>query len=132
MTLESTGGLLGATSLSTERQLSFPDGGIARLRVYGTGQKDWVTAYPKEPVDLAAIVFGGICVGFSNAHIGHPNNMIGENGLGMYPLHRSVGASISTHGGQDGQKEGTRKPHRVEDRRVASLQLGLVNTSNQP
>ncbi|XP_023418729.1 probable inactive allantoicase [Cavia porcellus] len=55
----------------------FPDGGIARLRVYGTGQKDWVTAYPKEPVDLAAIVFGGICVGFSNAHIGHPNNMIG-------------------------------------------------------
>lgn len=25
-----------------------------------------------------AIAFGGVCVGFSNAHFGHPNNMIGE------------------------------------------------------
>ncbi|XP_006153583.1 probable allantoicase [Tupaia chinensis] len=55
----------------------FPDGGIARLRVYGTGQKDWTATDPKEPVDLAAIAFGGVCVGFSNAQCGHPNNIIG-------------------------------------------------------
>ncbi|XP_040586844.1 probable allantoicase isoform X2 [Mesocricetus auratus] len=55
----------------------FPDGGVARLRVYGTGQKDWTSSDSKEPVDLVAIAFGGVCVGFSNAHFGHPNNMIG-------------------------------------------------------
>ncbi|XP_025783160.1 probable allantoicase [Puma concolor] len=55
----------------------FPDGGIARLRVYGCGQKDWTATDPKEPFDLAAIAHGGACVGFSNAHFGHPNNMIG-------------------------------------------------------
>ncbi|XP_047378982.1 probable inactive allantoicase isoform X1 [Sciurus carolinensis] len=58
----------------------FPDGGIARLRVYGTGQKDWTAIDPKDPVDLVAIAFGGVCVGFSNAHFGHPNNMIGVGG----------------------------------------------------
>ncbi|XP_015334987.1 probable inactive allantoicase [Marmota marmota marmota] len=58
----------------------FPDGGIARLRVYGTGQKDWAATDPKDPVDLVAIAFGGVCVGFSNAHFGHPNNMIGVGG----------------------------------------------------
>ncbi|KAF3826918.1 hypothetical protein GH733_006064 [Mirounga leonina] len=39
----------------------FPDGGIARLRVYGTGQKDWTAADPKEPFDLVAIAHGGAC-----------------------------------------------------------------------
>ncbi|XP_041613410.1 LOW QUALITY PROTEIN: probable allantoicase [Vulpes lagopus] len=55
----------------------FPDGGIARLRVYGMGQKDWTATDPKEPFDLVAIAHGGTCVGYSNAHFGHPNNMIG-------------------------------------------------------
>uniref|UniRef100_A0A8C5LDV9 Probable inactive allantoicase n=1 Tax=Jaculus jaculus TaxID=51337 RepID=A0A8C5LDV9_JACJA len=55
----------------------FTDGGIARLRVYGTGQRDWAAMDSSEPVDLVAIASGGVCVGFSNAHFGHPNNIIG-------------------------------------------------------
>ncbi|XP_074144163.1 putative inactive allantoicase isoform X2 [Sminthopsis crassicaudata] len=56
---------------------SFLDGGLARLRVYGTGQKDWSAADPKELIDLVSMVHGGVCVGFSNAHFGHPKNIIG-------------------------------------------------------
>ncbi|OWK07147.1 ALLC [Cervus elaphus hippelaphus] len=55
----------------------FPDGGIAPLRVYSTGQKDWTAGDPKEPLDLVTIAYGGACVGFSSAHFGHPNNITG-------------------------------------------------------
>lgn len=61
--------------------VSVSDGGIARLRVYGTGQKDWTAGDPKEPLDLVTVAYGGACVGFSNAHFGHPNNLIGETML---------------------------------------------------
>ncbi|XP_004709871.1 probable allantoicase [Echinops telfairi] len=55
----------------------FPDGGIARFRVYGTGQKNWTATDPKEALDLVTIASGGVCVGFSNSYFGHPNNIIG-------------------------------------------------------
>ncbi|XP_066533758.1 allantoicase isoform X2 [Hoplias malabaricus] len=55
----------------------YPDGGIARLRVYGVGQRDWSTVSSQEEVDLVALVNGGVCVGYSDAHFGHPRNMIG-------------------------------------------------------
>ncbi|XP_026854834.2 allantoicase [Electrophorus electricus] len=55
----------------------YPDGGIARLRVYGVGQRDWSTVPAQDEVDLVALVNGGVCVGYSNAHFGHPRNMIG-------------------------------------------------------
>ncbi|KAJ8270992.1 hypothetical protein GJAV_G00121560 [Gymnothorax javanicus] len=60
----------------------YPDGGIARLRVYGVGQKDWSAAPGSELVDLVALVNGGVCLGYSDAHFGHPRNMIG---LGRAP-----------------------------------------------
>ncbi|XP_023331244.1 allantoicase [Eurytemora carolleeae] len=53
----------------------FPDGGIARLRVYGVCTP-LSTLAPGELVDLAAAELGGVCVGYSNAHYGHPRNMI--------------------------------------------------------
>lgn len=46
--------------------------------MYGIGQKDWTATDSKEPFDLVAIAHGGACVGYSNAHFGHPNNMIGK------------------------------------------------------
>ncbi|XP_063079543.1 allantoicase [Engraulis encrasicolus] len=60
----------------------FPDGGISRLRVYGVGQRDWSLVSPQEQVDLVAVVNGGVCLGYTDAHFGHPRNMIG---LGRAP-----------------------------------------------
>nr|XP_020480341.1 probable allantoicase isoform X1 [Monopterus albus] len=55
----------------------FPDGGIARLRVYGVGQRDWSSVSTNQDIDLVALTNGGVCVGYSDAHFGHPRNMIG-------------------------------------------------------
>lgn len=54
----------------------YPDGGIARLKVYGIGKKDWSPVPSQDLVDLVALVNGGVCVGYSDAHFGHPRNMI--------------------------------------------------------
>ncbi|KAM3838385.1 allantoicase [Diretmus argenteus] len=54
-----------------------PDGGIARLRVYGVGQRDWSSGSAHQEVDLVALTNGGVCLGYSDAHFGHPRNMIG-------------------------------------------------------
>ena len=53
----------------------FPDGGVARLRVFGTVDKDW-SRVGDEVVDLAAQVNGGLGVACSDAHYGAPANMI--------------------------------------------------------
>ncbi|KAM4633504.1 allantoicase isoform 2-T2 [Polymixia lowei] len=55
----------------------YPDGGIARLKVYGIGQRDWSSVPAHETVDLVALANGGVCLGYSDAHFGHPRNMIG-------------------------------------------------------
>ena len=54
----------------------YPDGGVARLRVYGTIAKDWSGVDPSEVVDLAAIENGGTAVAWNDAHYGHPANML--------------------------------------------------------
>lgn len=54
-----------------------PDGGIARLRAYGVGQRDWSSVSSHQDVDLVALTNGGVCLGYSDAHFGHPRNMIG-------------------------------------------------------
>jgi allantoicase len=52
----------------------FPDGGVARLRVYGDVVPDWKSL--KGPVDLAAIVNGGQVLAKSDMYFGHANNML--------------------------------------------------------
>ncbi|MEE6476723.1 hypothetical protein FKM82_011193 [Ascaphus truei] len=55
----------------------YPDGGVARLKVYGIGQRDWSSCGPNDLEDLLSMVNGGVCLGFSDAHYGHPRNLIG-------------------------------------------------------
>jgi allantoicase len=54
----------------------YPDGGVARLRVYGDVRRDWSGSKPKALVDLAAIVNGGRLVAGSDQHYGSPANML--------------------------------------------------------
>ena len=55
----------------------FPDGGVARLRVYGDAEVDWRRlAKAGRPIDLAAIEHGGLAIDASDTHYGTPNNML--------------------------------------------------------
>uniref|UniRef100_A0A182PP73 Allantoate amidinohydrolase n=1 Tax=Anopheles epiroticus TaxID=199890 RepID=A0A182PP73_9DIPT len=55
----------------------YPDGGIARLRVYGTIRLNMHDSlFLKKSIDMVAMLSGGRCTGFSNAHYGHPRNLI--------------------------------------------------------
>jgi allantoicase len=55
----------------------FPDGGVARLRVYGDAEIDWTRlAHERRVLDLAAIVNGGLVLGVSDMHFGAKDNMI--------------------------------------------------------
>ncbi|KAJ3109182.1 hypothetical protein HDU97_008581 [Phlyctochytrium planicorne] len=54
----------------------YPDGGVARLRVYGDVVKHWKDVKPQDTVDLLAMENGGKPVSFSNAHYGSPFKMI--------------------------------------------------------
>lgn len=57
----------------------YPDGGIARFRVYGeTRPLKSIDKY--ETIDLLCAKNGGLCLGYSNAHFGHPKNLIRQNG----------------------------------------------------
>lgn len=52
----------------------YPDGGIARLRIYGEAKTTLIDTC--ETIDLVSMQNGGICEGYSNAHYGHPRNLI--------------------------------------------------------
>lgn len=61
----------------------FPDGGIARLRVYGSPRADWHDMGKDALVDLAAIGNGAYIVAANNEHFGLASNLLmpgrGEN-----------------------------------------------------
>jgi allantoicase len=55
----------------------FPDGGVARLRVYGGVAVDWPhIARGRRTIDLASIKNGGLVVGASDMHFGARDNLI--------------------------------------------------------
>lgn len=53
----------------------YPDGGIARFKVYGESRPS-KTIDKYETIDLLSAKNGGLCLGYSNAHFGHPKNLI--------------------------------------------------------
>jgi len=54
----------------------FPDGGVARLRVYGVVAPDWSKVKPGEVVDLAAVENGGVPLACSDMFFSSMNNLI--------------------------------------------------------
>jgi allantoicase len=55
----------------------YPDGGVARLRVYGAVLVDWKDASrSNRPIDLAEIRNGGLVLGASDMHFGGKDNII--------------------------------------------------------
>jgi allantoicase len=55
----------------------YPDGGVARLRVYGDVVVDWSRVAPRGlVVDLAAIEHGGLVLAASDMHYGAKDNVI--------------------------------------------------------
>jgi allantoicase len=55
----------------------FPDGGVARLRVYGEAAVDWVrVAAGGRLIDLARVEHGGLVLAVSDMHYGAKDNII--------------------------------------------------------
>jgi allantoicase len=54
----------------------FPDGGVARLRVYGDVVADWERLRRRGDVDLAAVEHGGLVVACSDSFFGSRHNLI--------------------------------------------------------
>ena len=55
----------------------FPDGGVARLRVYGDAAVDWTRLRrARRVIDLASIRNGGLVLGASDMHFGAKDNLI--------------------------------------------------------
>ncbi len=67
----------GRTRVWTHLRLHiYPDGGIARLRVYGSAYFDWSKVGADEDVDLAYIFGGAHALHWSDSHYGHPDRML--------------------------------------------------------
>ena len=54
----------------------FPDGGVARLRVFGAVVPDWTKVGKKALIDLAAVENGGLPLLSSDQFYSHPQNLI--------------------------------------------------------
>ncbi|MGF1767502.1 allantoicase [Enterovibrio makurazakiensis] len=54
----------------------YPDGGVARLRVYGYPEIDWERVHPETELDLVAVENGGRALACNDQHFGHMSNLI--------------------------------------------------------
>ncbi|MFH0022916.1 allantoicase [Pseudomonas fluorescens] len=54
----------------------YPDGGVARLRVYGIPYKDWSAIAADETIDLCAALNGGRAIACSDEHYGQMGNIL--------------------------------------------------------
>lgn len=58
----------------------FPDGGVARLRLYGKVRPDWRQFAAAEVVELSALEYGGRIVAYSDAHYGDVQALLAARG----------------------------------------------------
>ena len=65
-----------ATAWTHLRLNIFPDGGVARLRVYGQPVCDWTTKDPHALHEVSLLENGGRVVGYNDAHFGTPFRLI--------------------------------------------------------
>jgi allantoicase len=62
---------LHSTGIWTHLKLNiYPDGGVARLRAFGCIYRDWDHAGGSEPLDLVAVLNGGMALACSDEHYG--------------------------------------------------------------
>lgn len=54
----------------------YPDGGIARLRVFGEIDIEWNGVSDNEEIDFASVLWGGKAIGWNDAHFGVPRNLL--------------------------------------------------------
>lgn len=54
----------------------YPDGGIARLRIYGQVACDWALRPQNQLYDLIAMENGGLAIACNDAHYGKPANLL--------------------------------------------------------
>jgi len=54
----------------------FPDGGIARFRVFAKPEVDWQRLDKSERIDLAAALNGGVALACNDQHYGHIRNLL--------------------------------------------------------
>lgn len=54
----------------------YPDGGVARLKVYGEVYKDWNKVDKDEEIDLAAVINGGNAIACNDMFFSSMNNLI--------------------------------------------------------
>ena len=56
----------------------FPDGGVARLRLFGEVKYDWSKFNSNELIELSSLNLGGSIVAFNNAHYGDVSALLSE------------------------------------------------------
>ena len=54
----------------------YPDGGVARLKVYGAPKVDWASIPSGELIDIAAALNGGVALACNNEHFGQMRNLL--------------------------------------------------------
>ncbi len=68
---------INATQPFTHVRLNiYPDGGVARLRLYGQPQRDWARVSRSELLDLVSVENGGYVVATNNQHFGLASNLL--------------------------------------------------------
>ncbi len=66
-----------ATVWTHVRLQIYPDGGVARLKVFGAAYFDWNMVAEDDEIDLVSLFHGGRALARSDAHYGAPERMLG-------------------------------------------------------